>query len=99
VQAWLARTVLPWPNALVRPEDLRAFAQRDWARIERAKIAYWAELYKKHGSGPSVRAADALRAHVQRCAPAAVRAQRALDTEDLVRFKGRIDAANAGLRR
>jgi hypothetical protein len=83
----------------VRLEDLRAFAQRDWARVERAKIAYWADLYKKNGNGASIRAADALRAHVQRFAPTALRAQRGLDIEDLVRFKGRIDAANAGNRR
>ena len=88
-----------WPNSYVRPEDLRSFAQRDWARVERAKLAYWTRQYEEHASGPSLHAADGLRAHVLRFAPAALRAQRALDFEDLLRLKRRIDAANARLRR
>ncbi len=93
----LALNGAAWPNSYVRPEDLRSFAQRDWARVERAKIAYWTRQYKEHASGPSLRAADGLRAHVHRFAQAALRAQRALDLEDLLRLKRRIDAANAGL--
>jgi hypothetical protein len=88
-----------WPNSYVRPEDLRSFAQRDWARVERAKLAYWTRQYEEHASGPSLHAADGLRAHVLRFAPAALRAQRALDFEDLLRLQRRIDAANARLRR
>ena len=83
----------------MRPEDIRAFARRDWARVQRAKIAHWIREYEEKASGPSLRAADALRAHVARFAPTALQAERASDLEDLLRLKGRIDAANAGLQR
>jgi hypothetical protein len=88
-----------WPNPCVRLEDLRSFAQRDWARVERGKIAYWTQQYQANACGPSLRAADALRAHVLRFAPAALHAQRAVDFEDLLRLKRKLDAANARLGR
>jgi hypothetical protein len=81
----------------VRPKDLQAFARRDWARVERAKIAYWTQQYEENASGPSLPAADALRSHVLQFAPEALQAQRALDIEDHIRLKRRIAAANAGL--
>ena len=95
--AHLAPTGPAWPNPYVRPEDIRTFARRDWARVQRAKIAHWTREYEEKASGPSLRAADALRAHVARFAPTALQSGRASDLEDLLRLKGRIDAANAGL--
>ncbi len=91
--AWAGRT---WPNPSVRPEDLRAFARRDWPRVARAKLAYWTKQYEEHAAAPSLRAAAALRAHVVRFARDSLQAQRALDLADHVTLKRRIDAARLG---
>lgn len=80
-------------------EDLRAYAERDWARVERSKLAHWVRQYQANASGPSLRAADALRSHILRHAHSASFTERARDLEDLVRLKHRIDAANARLSR
>jgi hypothetical protein len=83
----------------VRPEDLRTFARRDWIRVERAKLAYWTERYEECAAAPALRAAAALRTHVLRFARNGFQAQRALDVEDHVRLKRRIDAARLGFHR
>ena len=93
----LAPTGQAWPNSDVRPEDLRSYAQRDWARVAQAKIAYWTRQYEENASGPALHAAGALRAHVLRFAPGALHAQRAQNLEALLRLKRKIDAANVGL--
>jgi uncharacterized protein YbgA (DUF1722 family) len=80
----------------VRSEDLRAFARRDWIQIERAKLAYWIGQYKESGAVPALRAAAVLRAHVSKFARDTFQAQRALDVENHVRLKRRIDAARLG---
>jgi hypothetical protein len=82
----------------VRQEDLRAFAQRDWAAVERAKLAFWARQYAEHGPAPAMRAAEMLRLHVLAHARIAMPAQRRDDLAHHIRLKQRIDAASAWFR-
>src|SRR5512147_1687359 len=84
-----------WPTSFVREEDLQAFAQRDWARVERAKLAYWARQYAEHGPAPAMRAAEMLRLHVQAHTGGSMGAQRRQDLAHHIRLKRRIDAASA----
>ncbi|MCC6846921.1 MAG: hypothetical protein IT294_00370 [Deltaproteobacteria bacterium] len=46
---------------LVRPEDIRAFAQRDWRAIADAKRDAWLELRRCHGPATALALADELR--------------------------------------
>jgi hypothetical protein len=78
----------------VRTQDLRGFARRDWTRVERAKLAYWARQYAEHGPVPAIRAAEMLREHVLAFAGNAMHAQRREDLAHHIRLKQRIDAAS-----
>jgi hypothetical protein len=82
----------------VRTEDLRAFARRDWARIERAKLDFWVRQHAKHGPAAAIRTADMLRRQVLAFAGPALLAQRCEDLAHHVRLKKRIDAASAWFR-
>jgi hypothetical protein len=82
----------------VRSEDLRAFANRDWARVERAKLDFWASRHRKHGPAAAIRAADMLRQQVFAFASQALPAQRREDLAHHIRLKQRIDAASAWFR-
>ena len=46
-------------------DDLRAFARRDWAAVERSKRTYWAERYQDAGAAPARTAATALFDHAR----------------------------------
>lgn len=48
------------------PDDLRAFAQRDWAAAERAKQQYWVDRYQGEGGAPARQAATLLLEHARR---------------------------------
>jgi hypothetical protein len=84
----------------VRPEDLRAFAERDWAAIAAHKRSYWIDLVEELGPLPALRAADALREHVARFASAAAAARsRREDLAHHIEVKKKIDAAGRAFRR
>jgi hypothetical protein len=83
----------------VKPEDLRAFAERDWAAIERAKLDYWVELTRSVGPRPALLAADALRRHAARYATLGDDVSRAEDFAHHVGLKQGIDAASRRLGR
>jgi hypothetical protein len=82
----------------VRAEDLRAFGQRDFARVERAKLAYWARLRAERGPEPALRAAEVLRLHVAAHARDSLAEARRQDLAHHIRLKRRIDAASAWFR-
>lgn len=46
------------------PEDLRTFAQLDWAAAERSKALYWRDWKKEHDLAAAFRIADELRNQV-----------------------------------
>ncbi len=64
------RWTCSWLNALypgcMKPEDVRAFVDRDWDQIRAHKRRVWAELRRSHGSGVGVEVAERLRQEVLR---------------------------------
>lgn len=56
----------PSYNETVNPEDLQAFAGRDWAAAADAKRDYWAERFRREGAGPARRASTLLLEHARR---------------------------------
>jgi hypothetical protein len=90
---------LAWPNGLMRPVDLRAFARRDWGRAERAKLEYWIHHVDANGVASAVRAADALRKHVERFASFEAKQERVTDLAHHIQLKQRINAASRKFRR
>jgi hypothetical protein len=95
----VAEEDLAWSGNFMRPEDLRAFAQRDWGRAERAKLKYWTDYTDTMGAGAVLRVADALREHVKRYAALDGEQERARDLEHHIQLKRRIDAASRQFRR
>lgn len=83
----------------VSAADLRAFVQRDFARVERAKREYWQREYSKRGARAMLDAADALEDHVRQYAGRETPTARSLDLAHHVHLKQRIDAANRALDR
>lgn len=53
----------------MRPEDIRAFVQRDWGAIAVAKRESWVELRRRIGIEGSLAQANDLRLHVRRLRP------------------------------
>ena len=53
----------------VKPEDLRLFARRDWAKAGHGKRDYWAEQYQQLGSAPARSASTALLIHMRAVQP------------------------------
>jgi hypothetical protein len=47
----------------MRPEDLTAFARRDWAALERAKADFWVERKRTMSPRETLELADDLRRH------------------------------------
>jgi hypothetical protein len=84
---------------VVRADDLRAFAKREWAAVERAKLDYWLELTRAEGPAAALRAADALRRHAAAHAGLGGPEERTDDLRHHVELKRRIDAASRRLRR
>ena len=79
----------------MRAEQLRAFVRRDWAKVERAKLAYWARQLAEHGPAPALQAADILRKHVLAFAGEAMLVERRQDFAYHIRAKQQIDATSA----
>jgi hypothetical protein len=50
----------------MHPDDLRAFARRDWDAAARNKQQYWVDRYRREGSGPARRASTLLLEHARR---------------------------------
>ena len=53
----------------MKPEDLRLFARRDWARAAADKRDYWTEQYRRHGAAPAWSASTALLTHMRTVQP------------------------------
>jgi hypothetical protein len=51
------------------PDDIRRFANRDWASIAAHKRDYWAEQYQEHGCAPARTASTALLLHMRSVQP------------------------------
>jgi hypothetical protein len=83
----------------MRPEDLRAFARRDWHRAEQSKLDYWTRVRDEQGALRVLAAADALRVHVQRFTTENADRERASDLRHHVELKRKIDAASRWFRR
>lgn len=75
-------------------EDLRAFAGRDWAAAEDAKLEYWAERFRRDGSGPARRASTLLLEHARRLGvPLLSESDRAADLAHHAALRDRLDRA------
>lgn len=49
----------------MNPDDLRAYARRDWGLVARSKARYWRDLFDARGPEPGLRATERLRAFVR----------------------------------
>jgi len=81
-------------------DDLKAFARRDWAGVERGKWRYWADRYHQEGSEPARRAATLLLAHARRLGHAGLtEQQRSDDFAHHVEMRDQLDRAACALTR
>lgn len=80
------------------PDDLRAFAGRDFAAIAREKRAHQRRLFEREGSAGTIRLAGGLWAHMKSLDPAWPHPrEREADLAAHVRLKALLDrAARAG---
>lgn len=53
----------------MNPEDLRAFAARDWDLVAREKERWWAERGRELSAAEKLRIGDMLRRHAKRLRP------------------------------
>ena len=53
----------------MNPEDLRAFATRDWDLVAREKERWWAERGRELSAAEKLRIGDMLRRHAKRLRP------------------------------
>jgi hypothetical protein len=85
----------------MRPDDIRAFVNRDWDAVAASKTAYWAERFQRDGWQPAWQAAGALRSEMRRVRPDYPNAhERALDFAAHLALRDRLDrAADAFSRR
>ncbi len=75
-------------------DDLRRFAERNWAKVAAYKADYWAEQYSLHGEAPARAASAALLTHMRRVQPDyPSTSQRHADLADHVLYRQRLDAA------
>jgi hypothetical protein len=81
----------------MRPEDLLAFARRDWQAIGRSRQAFWAERYRQDGGVAARRAATQLHEHARLLGCIALDDQRAEDFADHLRLRDRLDRAARAL--
>jgi hypothetical protein len=78
----------------VNGEDLRAFANRDWAAAADAKLDYWAESFHREGAGPARRASTLLLEHARRIGVSLLdEADRAADLAHHAAQRERLDRA------
>lgn len=78
----------------MNPEDLQAFAGRDWAAAADAKLDYWAERFRRDGAGPARRASTLLLEHARRMGVSLLtEADRAVDLAHHATLCDRLDRA------
>lgn len=75
------------------PNDLRAFAHRDWAAAARLKQQYWADRFHRDGAAPARHAATLLLEHALRLGAVGLAADRADDFAHHVEIRDRLDRA------
>ena len=81
-------------------DDLRAFARRDWAAVERSKRDFWADRFRQAGAEPARHAATALLERARRLGVAPTARHRDDDLAGHVLVRDRLDrAARAFTRR
>jgi hypothetical protein len=81
-------------------DDLWAFAHRDWAAVERGKQQYWADRYRREGSGPARHASALLLEHAYRLGVDFLSdAHRGADLAHHVELGDRLDRATRALAR
>jgi hypothetical protein len=85
----------------VDPNDLRAFANRDWAAAERGKQDYWVARYRGDGAAPARQASAMLLEHARRLGAAGLTdGERRDDLAHHLQLRDRLDrAARAFARR
>ena len=84
----------------VKPEDARAFVDRDWGRVAEAKAAFWIERKRALGPAEGIRISEALRLQVLATRPGwPDAADRAADLEAHVRLSRRLKDASPPRRR
>lgn len=88
-----------WYNILsMSVNDIKEYAQRDWARISGFDQLYWAEKYRCHGPETGWQASAALWQHVKSIRPEwPDAAEREADFQHHVRIKQLLDQAANGL--
>ena len=73
-------------------DDLIAFVRRDWDAVERSRLAFWADRYRREGGGPARRAATQLFDHARRLHGAAIDERvRDNDLASHLRLRERLD--------
>lgn len=83
---------------VVDVDNLRRFADRDRASVERLKRAYWIRMYREQGGLATWRAGVALFEHARRVRPDFPTADdRAADLAHHVELKGLLDRASRAL--
>ncbi len=75
------------------PNDLCAFAHRDWASAARAKQQYWVDCCQRDGSAPARHAATVLLEHARRLGAVGPADDRAGDFAHPVEIRDRLDRA------
>jgi hypothetical protein len=84
----------------MKPEDARAFVDRDWGRVAEAKAAFWVRRKRALGPAEGLRVSEALRLQVLATHPGwPDAADRAADLEAHARLSRRLQDASAAGRR
>ncbi len=82
------------------PNDLRAFAHRDWEAAASGKQQYWAERYRGEGAGPARLASTLLLEHARRLGAAGLTdGERGDDLAHHLELTDRLDRAARALAR
>lgn len=81
-------------------DDLRAFAHRNWAAVERSKQQYWVERFRRDGPGPARHASSLLLEHARRLGTRLLSGrERAADLAHHIALCNRLDRAGRALAR
>jgi len=79
-------------------DEVRAFADRDWAAIAEADSAHWATEFSEHGPDAAVAASRALWEHLRSIRPEwPTDEETSQDLSDLLHLKRLIDHASRAL--
>ena len=73
---------------MIKKEQIKAFAERDWGKIAELDSSYWASEYRCNGAVSSLKVADALRQHMKSVRPEwPDEAARAADLQHHIKMK------------